>query len=156
MKSGIIPIPNIIIGFPEETFDSVRNTITALMELGIHARPHFATPYPGSEWYYTYKDSIIEQYGGDLEQYIKELGDASSITAVISHKFTAMDLMGLQEIVTQRNLRVLDQAEKHWGRENAEPVAVPKSMFNFRRKKIKGPVGDAAASDILRTAGATV
>jgi radical SAM superfamily enzyme YgiQ (UPF0313 family) len=27
MKSGIIPIPNIIIGFPEEDFESVRNTV---------------------------------------------------------------------------------------------------------------------------------
>ena len=53
MDTGIIPVPNIIIGFPEETFESIRNTITALIELGIHAKPHFATAYPGSEWYYT-------------------------------------------------------------------------------------------------------
>ena len=51
LDSGIIPVPNIIIGFPEETFDSIRNPITALIELGIHAKPHFATAYPGSEWY---------------------------------------------------------------------------------------------------------
>lgn len=140
MKTGIIPIPNIIIGFPEETFQSVRNSINALIKLGIHARPHFATAYPGSEWYYTYKDSIKEQYNGDLEQYIKELGDASKITAIISHNFTGLELLGLQEIVAQKNLRLLDQAEKHWGRADAEPVAIPQSSFNFRRKKIDGPI----------------
>jgi radical SAM superfamily enzyme YgiQ (UPF0313 family) len=140
MKSGIIPIPNIIIGFPEETFQSVRNTIDALIKLGIHSRPHFATAYPGSEWYYTYKESIIEQYNGDLEQYIKELGDASKITGIISHNFTGLELLGLQEIVAQRNLRLLEQAEKHWGRVGAQPVAVPRSSFNFRRKKIEAPV----------------
>lgn len=140
LKTGIIPIPNIIIGFPEEDFESIRNTINALLKLGIHARPHFATAYPGSEWYYSYKESIKEQYSGDLEQYVKELGDASKITAIISHNFTGMELLGLQEIVAQRDLRLLAQAEKHWGRAGAQPVATPKESFNFRRKKIDGPI----------------
>jgi radical SAM superfamily enzyme YgiQ (UPF0313 family) len=52
LDSGIIPIPNIIIGFPDETFESIRLNIKYLKQLGITARPHFATPYPGSEWYY--------------------------------------------------------------------------------------------------------
>lgn len=140
MKSGIIPIPNIIIGFPEETFESVRNTINALIELGIHSRPHFATAYPGSEWYYTYKNSIIEQYDGDLEQYIKDLGDASKITATISQKFTALDLLGLQEIVALRSLRLLSLAEKNWSGEGRGSVVQPQESFNFRRKKLNGPI----------------
>ena len=140
MKSGIIPIPNIIIGFSEESFQSARNTIDALIKLGIHSRPHFATADPGSECYYTYKDLIKEQYNGDIEQYAKELGDASKITAIISHNFTALELLGLQEFVAQRNLRLLEQAEKHWGRAEAKPVAVPRPSFNFGRKKLDGPI----------------
>lgn len=143
LKSGIIPIPNIIIGFPEEDFQSIRNTITALIRLGIHARPHFATAYPGSEWYYTYKESIKEQYNGDLEQYVKDLGDATKITAVISHNFTGLELLGLQEIVAQRNLRILDQAEKYWGRSGSTHLSTPRASFNFRRKKIDGPIESA-------------
>lgn len=143
MRSGIMPIPNIIIGFPEESFQSVRNTINALVKLGIHARPHFATAYPGSEWYYTYKESIKEQYDGDLERYVADLGDATKITAVISHNFTGLELLGLQEIVAQRNLRILEQAEKHWGRPTATDIAKPKESFNFRRKKINGPIADS-------------
>jgi len=150
MNSGIIPIPNIIIGFPEETFQSVRNTISALIKLGIHARPHFATAYPGSEWYYTYKDSIKEQYSGDMEQYIKDLGDASKITGIISHNFTGLELLGLQEIVAQWNLRLLDQAEMHWERSEAVSVAIPKQSTNFRRKKIDGPVANGIASIYLK------
>lgn len=141
MDSGIIPIPNIIIGFPEETYESVRNTINALIKLGIHARPHFATAYPGSEWYYTYKDSIISQYDGDLEQYIKELGDASKITGVISHNFTGVELLGLQEIVAQWNLRVLGLAEQAAG-DRKGGVAIPQKSFNFIGKKIKSPVSE--------------
>ncbi len=48
--------------FPDETFDSIRITMEKLIELGITCTPHFATPYPGSEWYYTYKGSILQQY----------------------------------------------------------------------------------------------
>ena len=142
MKTGIKPIPNIIIGFPEETFESIRNTMNALITLGIHAKPHFATPYPGSEWYYSYKQSIIEQYNGDLEKFVQDLGDASKITAVICHKFSAMELLGLQHIVAQRDLRLLDQAEKHWGTADTvtAPIAVPRSSFNFINKKIDAPI----------------
>ena len=140
--SGIIPVPNIIIGFPDESFETIRNTINALLKLGIYAKPHFATPYPGSEWYYTYKDSIIEQYNGDLESFIEDLGDASKITAVISHRFSAMDLLGLQQIVASRDLRLLDQVEKHWGDANKHmvPVAVPRKSFNIIKGKVATPI----------------
>ncbi|MBI3543648.1 MAG: B12-binding domain-containing radical SAM protein [Deltaproteobacteria bacterium] len=142
LDAGIRPIPNVIIGFPEESFDSVRTMIKCLLKLGIYAKPHFATPYPGSEWYYTYKDSIIEQYNGDLEAFIEDLGDASKICAVISHRFSGMQLMGLQQIVHQRDLRLLDQAEKHWADCDAhiKPVAKHKESFNFLAKAVKAPM----------------
>ena len=138
LESGIVPIPNIIIGFPEETFDSIRNTITALIQLGIHAKPHFATAYPGSEWYYSYKDALLEQYGGNLEAYILDLGDATKITATISRNFTGMELLGLQEIVARRDLRLLDLAEKAW--RPREALTTPRAAFNFRPKRAPGPI----------------
>jgi len=155
-KSGIIPIPNIIIGFPEETFQSVRNTITALIELGIHARPHFATAYPGSEWYYTYKDAILKQYDGDLERYILDLGDASKITAIISHNFTALELLGLQEIVAQWNYRLLDHAEEKYklekrGELNPVSLIAPQETPNFKRKKIDGPIEEIHTLTFTKT-----
>ena len=111
MSSGIKPIPNIMLGFPDETYESVRNTITALIELGIHAKPHFATAYPGSEWFNTFKDSLTEQYGGDLEQYVLDLGDATKITGTISKYFTPVELLGLQKIVHDKDLRNLELTE---------------------------------------------
>lgn len=142
MDTGIIPIPNIIIGFPEESFASIRNTITALVELGIHARPHFATAYPGSEWYYSYKEDIKAQYAGNLEAYVRDLGDATKITATISRNFTGMELLGLQEIVAKRDLRLLDQAESAWVKR--QPLVQARSSFNFVGKKINGPMEKAA------------
>jgi anaerobic magnesium-protoporphyrin IX monomethyl ester cyclase len=137
MSTGIIPIPNIIIGFPDETIQSIRNTITALIELGIHAKPHFATAYPGSEWYYAYKEDIRAQYGGDLEAYIRDLGDATKITATISHNFTGVELLGLQECVARRDLRLLDQFERAW--KPREALTVKHESFNFKPKKLNGP-----------------
>ena len=143
MDTGIIPVPNIIIGFPEESFESVRTTIECLINLGIHAKPHFATSYPGSEWFYAYKDSIIKQYHGDLEKFICELGDASKITGVISHQFSPMELLGLQQIVAARDLRLLDLSEKHWNankKADFQPLVQPKESFNMVKKKIQAPL----------------
>lgn len=138
LEAGIAPIPNIIIGFPEESFQSVRNTINALLELGIHAKPHFATAYPGSEWYYKYKNDIKNQYGGDLEAYVLDLGDATKITATISHQFTGVELVGLQECVSRRDLRLLGQFEANF--KARASVVNPEASFNFRGKKIDGPM----------------
>jgi anaerobic magnesium-protoporphyrin IX monomethyl ester cyclase len=150
MDTGIIPIPNIIIGFPLETFQSVRITIESLLKLGIHCKPHFATPYPGSEWYYAYKNSILEQYNGDLEKFILDLGDASKITAVISHHFSPMQLLGLQQIVMQRDLRLLDLAEKHWGKADqaVNPLAVPQESFNMVKAKVKAPIEELTRTSL--------
>ena len=142
MESGIIPVPNIIIGFPDETFESIRNTITALIGLGIHAKPHFATAYPGSEWYYKYKNAIIKQYNGSLENYILDLGDASTISATISENFSAIELIGLQELVAKRDLRSLDLAEKHFNKSRIKDYKIHEAeeSFNFIPKKLNGPL----------------
>ena len=139
MDSGIIPIPNFILGFPDESIDSVRNTLSGLIELGIHCKPHFATAYPGSEWYYSYKQSIMEQYGGNLEQYVLDLGDASKITGTISKNFNAVELLGLQQIMAQRNMRLLDLFEKQYTYPQGDLVTA-KPSFNFQAKKLPGPI----------------
>jgi anaerobic magnesium-protoporphyrin IX monomethyl ester cyclase len=143
LESGIKPIPNIIIGFPEEDFESIRDTIEALIDLGIHAKPHFATAYPGSEWYYRYRDEIINQYDGDLEKYILDLGDASKITATISHNFSGMELMGLQGIVATRDLRLLKIAEAASERKNRSEsidLVKPSPTTEFKAKRITTPL----------------
>ena len=142
MDIGIKPIPNIIIGFPEETFESIRNTIDGMIQLGLYAKPHFATAYPGSEWFYTYRESIMGQYHGSLEAFIEDLGDASKPTATISRNFTAVELIGLQNIVMTRNLRLLDLFEKHWiatRKTDVDVVSMQKS-WNFERKRISAPI----------------
>lgn len=147
LDSGINPIPNIILGFPEENFDSIRTTMEGMVQLGIRAKPHFATPYPGSEWYYTYKSSIISQYGGNLEKFIMDLGDASSPTVSISKHFSAMELLGLQIIMANRDFRLLELAKQHYLKSRREDTvfAEPEESFNIIKKKVRAPMEEAAS-----------
>ena len=154
LKSGIRPIPNQITGFPDEFFDSIRDSVEAWERLGIQVKPFFATPYPGSEWYYTYKDRILEQYGGDLEAFLLDLGDASNITAVISENFDAVELLGLRELMVNRDLKRINEYEKVWRERHGEPI-IPdfvhqernegdsKYVFHLQPTRAKTPLRDS-------------
>lgn len=111
LEAGIRPVPNQIIGFPDETFESIRCSMRAWKKLGIRALPFFATPYPGCEWYYTYKDKIISQYGGKLENFLLDLGDATKISAVISKNFSAAELLGLRELMVNGDFERISMHE---------------------------------------------
>ncbi len=128
VEAGIRPVPNQIIGFPDEFFDSIRESVLAWERMGIQVVPFFATPYPGSEWYYTYKDRILEQYNGDLEAFLLDLGDATKITAVISENFNAVELLGLRELMVNRDLKRISAYEREWRQRHGEPF-IP----DFRR-----------------------
>ena len=131
MDAGIRPIPNQMIGFPDEFFDSIRDSIHAWERTGINCVPFFATPYPGSEWFYTYKDRILEQYGGDMDAFLLDLGDATKITAVISENFNAVELLGLRELMVNRDLKRIDEYEQVWRARHGEPV-IPDFVHDAR------------------------
>ncbi len=137
MEAGIRPIPNQIVGFPDEFFDSIRDCVEAWERTGIVAKPFFATPYPGSEWYDVYKDRILEQYDGDLEAFLLDLGDATKITAVISANFNAVELFGLRELMIRRDLKRINEYEKEWRGMHGEP-RFPEAE---RLKKQKSAIG---------------
>jgi radical SAM superfamily enzyme YgiQ (UPF0313 family) len=118
-EAGIRPIPNQMIGFPDDDFDAIYDNLDAWDRLGLQVKPFFATPYPGTEWYQTYKTRILEQYGGNLEAFLLDLGDATRITAVISKKFNAVELYGLREMMVHRDRRQIREYEAHWRRTHA-------------------------------------
>jgi radical SAM superfamily enzyme YgiQ (UPF0313 family) len=129
LESGIRPIPNQIIGFPAEDFESIRQNMQAWETLGIVVKPFFATPYPGSEWFTVYRKSIEEQYGGDLEAFILALGDATTITGVISHNFNAVELLGLREMMLAKDHRKIDEYERIWRKNHGIPVGAPSTLY---------------------------
>lgn len=129
LKAGIRPIPNQIIGFPAEDFQSIRENMEAWKQLGIMVKPFFATPYPGSEWFSVYRDRLEEQFGGDLEAYILALGDATSITGVISHNFNAIELLGLREAMLTGSTRLIDAYERVWRANHDIPDGHPSTLY---------------------------
>lgn len=112
LEAGIRPIPNQIFGIPNEDFQAIYDNIAAWERLGIMVKPHFATPYPGSEWFTVYRNWILEQYDGDLEKFIMDLGDCTRISAVISHNFNAVELLGLRELMLARDITRIKEYEK--------------------------------------------
>ena len=112
LEAGIRPIPNQIIGFPVEDFKSIYENMDAWKRLGIVVKPFFATPYPGSEWFTVYRDRILAQYGGDIEAYLLDLGDATRITAVISEHFNAVELLGLREAMVNFDYKHIREYER--------------------------------------------
>jgi len=131
MNAGIRPIPNQIIGFPDEFFDSILADMDAWDRLGVVVYPFFATPYPGSEWFYTYKNKILEQYDGKIEGYLEDLGDATKITAVISENFTAVELLGLRELMVKHDRKRILAYEKVWRKLHGEPKLPRFTSDNF-------------------------
>lgn len=134
LEAGIRPIPNQIIGFPDEFFDSIYDDMKAWEEMGIVCYPFLATAYPGSEWYTIYKDRICEQYDGDLEAFISDLDDATKISANISENFSTIELLGLRELMVSFNIRKIKQFEKEWWQTHSV-VKLPRFLSNGWKKR---------------------
>jgi anaerobic magnesium-protoporphyrin IX monomethyl ester cyclase len=129
LEAGIRPIPNQIIGFPNEDFDSLRQNMDAWQRLGIVVKPFFATPYPGSEWFATNRKSIESQYGGNLEAFILDLGDATRVTGLISQNFNAVELLGLREMMLAFDYQRINDYEQVWRHNHAIPDGHPSTLF---------------------------
>lgn len=135
LESGIRPIPNQMIGFPNEDFKAIYQNMKAWEQLGIVVKPFFATPYPGSEWFTVYREKIEQQYEGDLEKFILDLGDATRITAIISHNFNAVELMGLRELMLNFDYKRIKEYEQYWRAAHGIKEGEPSTLF----KKPKWP-----------------
>jgi len=134
LEAGIRPRPNQIMGFPDEFFDSIYDTLDAWERMGIVVKPFFATPYPGTEWYYTYKDQILAQYDGDLDAFLSDLGDATNVTAVISENFNSVELLGLRELMVKRDIRKIREYERKWLASHEEPRIPKFSAAGWRQR----------------------
>jgi radical SAM superfamily enzyme YgiQ (UPF0313 family) len=133
LEAGIRPVPNQIIGFPNEDFQSIYMNMDAWKKLGLVVKPFFATPYPGSEWFAVYRDRILEQYDGDLERYLLDLGDATRITAVISQNFDAVELLGLRELMVNFDYKRIREYERKWRRFHNIADGQPSTLFKEKR-----------------------
>ncbi len=130
LEAGIRPVPNQIIGFPSEDFQSIHDNMRAWERLGIVVKPFYATPYPGSEWFSVYRGRILEQYGNDFERFLLDLGDATRITAVISHNFNAVELLGLRELMVNFDYQRIREYESLWRKHHGVPEGTPATLYD--------------------------
>jgi len=158
LEAGIRPIPNQIIGFPTEDFDSLRDDMKAWERLGIVVKPFFATPYPGSEWYHVYKDRIVEQYDGDLEKFLLDLGDATRVTARICHNFDPVELYGLRELMINFDYKRIAEYEVKWRQWHPEQdaISLAKAAEDRRRPSKDNNLPVAAQETLGRGRSAAV
>ena len=146
LAAGIRPIPNQIIGFPDEFFDSVYDNMKAWEETGVVCYPFLATAYPGSEWYTVYKDRILEQYDGDIEAFILDLDDATKITANICENFSTIELLGLRELMVTFNYPKIREFEEQWWARH-DTVRLPRFLaggWRDRTQAVKDGTRDTA------------
>ena len=115
-------------------------------DLGVMVKPHFATAYPGSEWFTVYRKKIEEQYAGlgkkygltdDLEAYILDLGDASRVSATISTNFNGVELIGLREMMVHRQYDKIDQYEKEWRKKHNIKDGYPSTLVESEIKSFE-------------------
>ena len=128
LEAGIRPLPNQIMGFPDDWLDSLIDCVEAWERLDIVVRPFFATPYPGSEWFNKYRTEILKQYGGcgpddlkALDAFMLDLGDATDLTAVICENLNRVELLGLRELMIKRDIRRLKEYQAEWLKTHGEP-----------------------------------
>ena len=114
LQSGIRPIPNQIIGFEDETWESVKAMLDAWEKHQILTKPFIMTLYPGSQDYITHHQKILDQYGGDIEAFFMDLADAVKPTAIISKNFSAVELLGIREAMVIHSRKFLNEHERKW------------------------------------------
>ena len=99
---------------------------------------NFVPPYE-KDYSFDEYGRILEQYDGSLENFIMDLGDCTSVSAVISHNFNAVELLGLRELMVNRDIKRIKEYEKIWRRarglsENELPTIYDENNISKRYK----------------------
>ena len=64
-----------------------------------------------------------------MKAFIEDLGDASSISAIISHNFNAIELIGLREMMMDGDIRRPDQYEQIWRQNHRLADDEPSTLY---------------------------
>ncbi len=107
-QANINPVMTFIFGYPGETIESIIDTTKFWSDNGITCDAFLIQPYPGTELYNQVKSKILEQYNGNLEEWVSKLADATEFNINLSD-FTTPELLGLKELARQRNIKELER-----------------------------------------------
>lgn len=89
-KNNIYPNTSFIYGYPGENKETIEETISFCKNLNIKPNFFYATPYPLTTLFNTYKHKIIAMFGG-FENFVKTLGEAKdysiNLTSMTDNKY---------------------------------------------------------------------
>lgn len=104
LRVGIYPITTFMIGFPEETVQSMYDNVKFWIKRKIEVGPFFATPYPGTELFERCKDRILAQCGS-LENFVIKCEEDPSIKFVVNlTRYGDGELLKLEQIMMNHDL----------------------------------------------------
>ncbi|MCX6666560.1 MAG: radical SAM protein [Euryarchaeota archaeon] len=109
IKTGVYPITNFTMGYPNETVQSIYDITKFIKEKNIECGPFFVTPYPMTGLFERCKEKILNEFGS-LEEFVKKCEDDVSLDFVVNlTKFNDAELLGLRQMVMNHDL---DQIKK--------------------------------------------
>jgi len=126
------PLTTFMIGNPHENIDDLMETVDFWIQNGAEIDPFICTPYVGSPIFYEYKDFILQQYDERLkliaegkyeisknllnewnleamDKFMKDCGDATEYTAIVSQYFTIPELFAIRNFMHKHDTRRLLQ-----------------------------------------------
>lgn len=124
-QAGIRAVMTFMMGYPDETPQTICETMEFWRRNRMIVKPFLITPYPGTELYVKHRQRILEQWGGDLEAFLRSLDDATDISANISKHFNDVELLGLQQIMYTQDFRRLVRFAEAKGMPIVEPAGWP-------------------------------
>ncbi len=75
-KAGLLPTTSLVLGYPQETPDTIRKTFDCCIQNRIYPSAGYLLPQPGSKMY----DYVVEHgYVDDDEKYLLQLGDRQDL-----------------------------------------------------------------------------
>jgi radical SAM superfamily enzyme YgiQ (UPF0313 family) len=101
-KAGIVPRTSLVIGYPQETPETIKKTFDVCSNAGIYPSTGYLLPQPGTDMYdYALEHGIIT----DEEEYLLKMGDRQDFTV----NFTKMGQEEMERIVKENLKKISEQ-----------------------------------------------
>lgn len=110
-KAGIIPTTSLVIGYPEETAETLQKTFDICYDSDIYPSAGYVLPQPGTP---IYEDAVKTGKIKDEEEYILTMGDRQDFTI----NLTKMSQKKIEEIVMKNLSRISKKLKLNLNKEN--------------------------------------
>ncbi len=101
-KGGIVPLTSLVIGYPQETAETIKKTFDVCEQVGIYPSVGYLLPQQGTPMYnYALEHGLIN----DEEEFLMKMGDRQDFTI----NFTQMSQEEMERLVNERLKRLSEK-----------------------------------------------